>query len=435
MMITQPSMQTRVPSSIRRRSIVLRSVLAALLVTGPSLVYGQDSSAVNARRAELLAAERDKKASDTTPPQRSVVERALYWYDNQYVLAKIFGGWNGLHLAGGDFPAGAGLKYGVGFDRTIGSSSDASRPNRIDISTVAAQSTRGYTRAAAALGIRHIAGTSLGARVSGQYYHFPQEDFFGLGENSLQDNRTNYLQEGSEVAAALEWKPARLIELEGGLAFVSPKIGSGTDTRFPSTEAVFDAAALPGFLEQPDFLRSDASVALDWRDSPLHPHAGGRYGVQFSDYHDRGLNAFGFRRMAVDLQQYVPLPNRYRTLALHAAAVVTDPHAGQNVPFYFQPTLGGSQALRGFREFRFRDRNSLLLTAEYRWEASWMLDGAVFVDAGKVTSAWRDLNFRNLDVSYGVGYRVHSNDAFVARLDLAVSREGFIPLLRFEHAF
>jgi len=34
-----------------------------------------------------------------------------------------------------------------------------------------------------------------------------------------------------------------------------------------------------------------------------------------------------------------------------------------------------------------------------------------------------------------VGLRVHSNSAFVARLDLAFSREGFIPLLRFEHVF
>ena len=44
-------------------------------------------------------------------------------------------------------------------------------------------------------------------------------------------------------------------------------------------------------------------------------------------------------------------------------------------------------------------------------------------------------NLRDLDVSYGVGFRFHSNSAFVARLDLAFSREGFIPLLRFEHAF
>jgi outer membrane protein assembly factor BamA len=147
------------------------------------------------------------------------------------------------------------------------------------------------------------------------------------------------------------------------------------------------------------------------------------------------LSAFSFRHIAVDLQQYVPLPNRYRTVALRAAAVLTDPRDGQQVPFYYQPTLGGSQALRGFREFRFRDRNSLLLTAEYRWEASWLLDGALFVDAGKVAFHRRDLDLRDLDVSYGLGFRVHSNDAFVARLDLAFSREGFIPLLRFEHVF
>ena len=57
------------------------------------------------------------------------------------------------------------------------------------------------------------------------------------------------------------------------------------------------------------------------------------------------------------------------------------------------------------------------------------------MDAGKVTADKHDLNFRDLDVSYGVGFRFHSNSAFIARLDLAFSREGFIPLLRFEHAF
>jgi outer membrane protein assembly factor BamA len=182
-------------------------------------------------------------------------------------------------------------------------------------------------------------------------------------------------------------------------------------------------------------VRSDASVALDWRDNPLHPHDGGRYGVQFSDYHDRDLDAFDFRKVAIDLQQYVPIPDRYRTIALHAAVTLTDPRHGQEVPFYFQPTLGGAQALRGFREFRFQDRNSVLLTAEYRWEAWWALDGAVFVDAGQVSARRQDFNFRDFDVSYGVGFRLHSNTAFVARLDLAFSREGFIPLLRFEHAF
>jgi hypothetical protein len=410
-------------------------LLIGMLAASASLAFAQDQGDAGQTRAGILAAERDTKAAETTPPERSMVERALYWYDNQNVLAKISAGWKGFHPAGGDFPAGAGMKYGVGFTHTTGSSWDSRQPNRIEIDARAARSTRGYARASAAVGIQRIAGTSLGARVQTQHYDFPQEDFFGLGADSRQEDRTNYLHRSTEAGAELQWKPAKQLEFSSGVFLVRPGIESGTDTRFPSTEQVFDPATLPGYLEQPDFLRHDASVALDWRDNPLHPHAGGRYSIQFSDFKDRDLNAFGFRRVAVDLQQYVPLPNRYRTVALRAAAVLTDPGAGQQVPFYFQPTLGGGQALRGFREFRFQDRNSLLLTAEYRWEASWMLDGALFVDAGTVAFDRRDLTLRKLDVSYGLGFRLHSNDAFVARLDLAVSREGFIPLLRFEHAF
>jgi len=300
---------------------------------------------------------------------------------------------------------------------------------------VAAYSTRGYTRLAAGADFRNLGGSALDLRVHGNYSKFPQEDFFGLGQNSDTANRTNYLLETTRVGAQLQWRPAKLLDLSGGISYISPWISSGTDSRFPSTEELFDPATLPGFTEQPDFLQSDASVALDWRDNPQHPHSGGRYGVQFSDVRDQDLSQFSFRRTAIDVQQYVPLPNRYRTLALRAAAVFTDPHAGQEVPFFYQPTLGGSQVLRGFREFRFQDRNSLVMTAEYRWEASWLLDGALFVDAGTVAFDRRDLTLHDLDVSYGFGFRVHSNSAFVARLDLAFSREGFIPLLRFEHVF
>src|SRR4029453_1135885 len=174
---------------------------------------------------------------------------------------------------------------------------------------------------------------------------------------------------------------------------------------------------IPGYQRQPDyFVRSDASVALDWRDNPLHPHSGGRSGVQFSDYRDHGLDAFGFRRVSIDLQQYVPIPDRYRTIALHAAAVFTDADAGAQVPFYFQPTLGGARALRGFREFRFRDRNGLLLTAEYRWEAWWALDGALFVDAGTVAAERNDLKLGDMDISYGVFFLYKTKNTFSARL-------------------
>ena len=122
-------------------------------------------------------------------------------------------------------------------------------------------------------------------------------------------------------------------------------------------------------------------------------------------------------------------------LALRANVVLTDADAGNDVPFYYMPNLGGAHELRGFREFRFTDRNKLLLTAEYRWEAWWALDVALFVDAGKVTADSSDLDFRDLEAAYGVGFRFHSTDSFALRLDLAKSREGFIPFLRYENVF
>ncbi len=75
------------------------------------------------------------------------------------------------------------------------------------------------------------------------------------------------------------------------------------------------------------------------------------------------------------------------------------------------------------------------MTAEYRWEAGWLLDPALFVDAGKVAARRGDLDLSDLEASYGIGFRFHTTNRFILRLDLAKSREDFIPFLRFDHVF
>ena len=93
-------------------------------------------------------------------------------------------------------------------------------------------------------------------------------------------------------------------------------------------------------------------------------------------------------------------------------------------PFYLLPTLGGSRSLRGYEDYRFRDRNLLLLNAEYRWRVFGALDGAIFYDGGKVEPRFRDLDITHLKSSYGLGFRFHSGDTTVFRLDIGRSREG-----------
>ncbi len=60
---------------------------------------------------------------------------------------------------------------------------------------------------------------------------------------------------------------------------------------------------------------------------------------------------------------------------------------------------------------------------------------ALFVDAGKVVADRDDLDLEDLEVGYGIGFRLHSFEAVSLRVDLANSREGFIPLFRYQHVF
>ena len=238
-------------------------------------------------RASVLDQAREALATQSAPPRRSLIERGLYWYDNQSVLARGLGGWKGFRIAGGDFPAGAGMKFGLAFDKSLTTvDPDPDAPNRLALATRGAYSTRGYKRVNAAIDARNLGGRAVDVNVFGTHYEFPQEDYFGPGMESLESNRTNYLLEATEAGATVRWRVARL-DFGGGASYLQPRVGSGTDSRDPSTEDVFGPATAPGLGSHTDFVKAEASAAFDWRDNPSYPHAGGRYQVtaaRFDDY-------------------------------------------------------------------------------------------------------------------------------------------------------
>jgi outer membrane translocation and assembly module TamA len=94
------------------------------------------------------------------------------------------------------------------------------------------------------------------------------------------------------------------------------------------------------------------------------------------------------------------------------------------VPFFLMPDLGGGADLRGFTSYRFRDRHSILATAEYRWYVQEYVEMAVFYDAGKVVPRKGDLDFSGLKSDVGIGLRFHTPGTTVLRLEAARSNEG-----------
>jgi outer membrane protein assembly factor BamA len=121
-------------------------------------------------------------------------------------------------------------------------------------------------------------------------------------------------------------------------------------------------------------------------------------------------------------------------IALRAMASTTTTSAGQDVPYFMMPELGGSHWLRGYPTWRFRDRNRLLLSGEYRWTAGPFVDMALFLDAGRVGARARDLDsgFRK---SYGVGMTLHTLTSTVTRIELARTAEGNSVLFSFSPSF
>jgi outer membrane translocation and assembly module TamA len=145
-------------------------------------------------------------------------------------------------------------------------------------------------------------------------------------------------------------------------------------------------------------------------------------GHDFADFDDQ----HGFRRVDYDAIQHVPLGRDTWVLALRGRVETTFVGDGDAIPFFMLPALGGGSSLRGFASWRFRDRHSLLLSAEWRVLVNRFLDTAVFYDAGKVTSRMSDLDFDGLKNDYGFGFRFHGPIATPLRIELAKSNEGLV---------
>jgi outer membrane protein assembly factor BamA len=305
----------------------------------------------------------------------------------------------------------------------------------LTVRTSAQVSTRGYTKYEGEMALPRLWGDHLLLTVVGTHRNYGGINYYGPGPDSSRNARTNYRLEDTFTDGIAILKPARYVKLGGSVGGMWINVGPGTDSRFASTEQVFSARQLPGLDRQTNYMRSSVLGQIDYRDNPDGPKSGGNYVLQYSWYNDTKLGLFGFRRMDIDLQQYLSFLNKTHRIALRGKGTFTESDDAQTTPFYLQPVLGGSDDLRGFRSFRFSDRNKVVYNAEYQWEIFAGLDGALFFDAGKVMPRRSLLAFSQLETSAGFGLRFNARNATFFRLDVGFSHEGFQVWFKFNDAF
>jgi outer membrane protein assembly factor BamA len=384
------------------------------------LMMGVQDPSSGLTRTEALEQARQEKAAHLQKPTRTFLERGLLQFKERRVMERFYEGFHGFHPVLGGIKSGSGLGAGTYVET-----------ERIRAS--AQVSSRRYQKYE--LQFTAPLPTGLFADFRATYRDFPQERFFGIGQSSREQDQTSFRLEDTNYIGRFGFTPVSHVRAGVIAGWLETNIGAGTSERSPSIDYVFGVNDAPGMANQPDYLQAGAFLEMDYRDQPGNPRSGGLYKAAWTSFQDRKLGRYDFGQYDIEAQQYFPFFNQRRVIVLRARTTFTQTTSGQEVPFFMQPTLGGSEDLRGFREYRFRDRNMVVFNAEYRWEAFSGLDLAAFADAGQVAARPGDLRFADFQTSYGAGFRFNTEKNVFLRMDLGFSSEGRRLFVKFGHAF
>lgn len=382
-----------------------------------------------ASRADEIDSERRDKTLRLAPPAPDKVERVFQRIEEDRLLRTLFGNYAGLGLRFGGLVTGSGFALGPAYSRP-----ELSKEN-IQLRLSALGTLKQYYRLDMLVSVPRLFLHRLSLDFYGYRTDAPQMDYYGPGPDSRKTGRSNFRREDLAFDFRLGVRPHRRLFLGMTAGGQIVNVGPGKSRLYASADNTYTPRQTPGIDEQTDYGHVGPFLQVDFRDRPRDPHRGGSYVVRYVYFHDDELFRYSFRRLEANVEQYIPLLNEKRVIALRAQTDLSFPNASTRVPFYMQPTLGGSDDLRGYRNFRFYDNNRLVMNAEYRWEVIPALDMAVFADAGKVFHRPGQFSLARLQGSGGFGVRFKTRDAVVFRLDTGFSREGFQVWFKFGSPF
>ncbi len=384
------------------------SSAVVLLLCCPLTVLAQNS------RTELIAGKQKEKATDVRVYEPNKLEKLLDRVED--------GGWFFSPNPRGFYPyfdsvhPGGGLTLGAGYRKYF--ADEAHADVRGLYSFLNYKLIEGLVGSPNHKGGLFDFGTRVGWRDA------TQVGYYGLGNDSVADDRANFRLSTTYVDGSVTARPVRWIHLVGGAAYedFQEKEGQGSD---PSIETIYTPGTAPHLGTSPSYGRSYVSAGIYWLDSPLYSRKGGLYRFTFHDYRNVGGDIGSFQLRRGEIVQHLPILRETWVLSLRGR-VESVLGTTSDVPYFLMPSLGGGSTLRAYSTARFRDRNSLLVSGEWRWIPNRLgIDMAFFYDAGKVTPRWNDLNFKGLKHNFGVGFRIHNPVLTLLRLDLAKGSEGW----------
>jgi outer membrane protein assembly factor BamA len=295
---------------------------------------------------------------------------------------------------------------------------------------------RGSRRAT--LGIKTSGPTEV--QVGAGYRLQPNARYFGIGPETEENDESFYTLQQNWVGVSVNRTLTGPLSMEAEALYTEAGAREGGDER-PSLRTAFGTALPAGYPHTSDGVSGSLSLIRDTVAPGGRPDRGAFYRATLTRFEGTGGEAAAFWRYRGELQQFVPLWFSHRALAVRGFVTWID-SGGDVVPFPRLMTNDDPDLLRGYRDFRWRDRGMAAGTAEYRWPL-WAakqahglgLDAYLFTDIGQVFGGRKDISLEHLTVSYGGGLRLVNSAGFLARLEIGASDEETIIRFRTDQVF
>lgn len=247
--------------------------------------------------------------------------------------------------------------------------------------------------------------------------------FFGFGPDTPESDESSYtrrtgqlsLRGGYNLAHHVNIGAKFELRLDGLLRDRVSGLPLAQD-RYPQAPGMGGASAVA----------EGVSIRYDTRDHAEFSHAGFASELAFSLAQGiSGVGAFG------RIEWHTRALVQETSMLQGAARLYVNYVVGDQLPFYYQSSLGGENLLRGFPEDRFIDHGAWELDLEQRFRlfrshifdvvSDWRIDP--FFTVGQVFHNPSGL-FERVRVSGGVGFRAFVEPSVLGRIDVAYGGEG-----------
>ncbi len=335
-----------------------------------------------------------------------------------------------LHPVIGSVASSGGLGFGIGYD-----SPDDDKVYR---EAQAMYTVYRYWGLEGEVGRRSESKLSQ-AGVFGLTRYMNRLDFYGIGPDALEDRRSDFRLQEWVLGTRGFYGPKPGVRFGGSASLYEPDLGPGARSSVPSIQVEFPASEVPGLFDEVTYGRFRGLAEL------VHPVISpdlvgepARYRGEYQVAVEANLSAdgerFTFYRWEAGVQQRIPGFRSARGERLTLNGFISTASTDADIPFYMLYTLGGSgglksfrsdllgtdgtrATLRGFNNYRFRDRNLVLMQAEYRIPLHKFVHSTVFFDSGQVAPRVEDL-FDDLRTDYGFSLSVVVKGRTFGRMDV-----------------